>query len=349
VNALVEQRPNLVAGGRPAAIVPRTMDEAYRLGKAICAAGMAPKGMDTPEKCMIAIMRGLEVGLSPMQAIDKIAIVNGRPTIWGDGALGLVRASGLCEWVRETLQGSGDYRTAVCEVKRKGEPDPIKRAFSVQDAKRAGLWNKQGPWQQYPERMLGMRARAFALRDGFADILGGLYLQEEMEGVDGKQPRRPPAPPSQQIEHRTGASASSAPQDAGAEAAQDQAPASEPTDYEALVAEFEDLSQYAQSLEDLDECAAELRPHMDFGTLPDALRTRAQAAFDAARQRLAEPEEEAEPPVDPEDADYKRGRTDFAKKLTKCLNPGIRGDEDRFRRWQRGWLDAQEEAGPDGR
>lgn len=195
----VEPRPSLVTGNRPAAIVPTDMDSAYRLGKAICLAGMAPKGMDTPEKCMIAIMRGMEVGLTPFMALDKIAIVNGRPTIWGDGAIGLVRGSGLCEFIKERIEGAGDARMAVCEAKRRAEPEPIRRTFSVADAKKAGLWGKQGPWQQYPERMLQMRARAFALRDGFADVLGGLYLREEIEDAQPMRditPREePPAPP----------------------------------------------------------------------------------------------------------------------------------------------------------
>jgi hypothetical protein len=194
----VDPRPSLTVGNRPTAIVPTDMDSAYRLAKAICIAGMAPKGMETPEKCMIAIMRGMEVGLTPFMALDKIAIVGNRPTIWGDGALGLVRGSGLCEFVRERIEGKDDARVAVCEVKRRGEPEPIRRTFSVTDAKKAGLWGKAGPWQQYQERMLQMRARAFALRDGFADVLGGLYLREELD--DGRNNDtiardEPPAPP----------------------------------------------------------------------------------------------------------------------------------------------------------
>jgi hypothetical protein len=198
--ATIEARPNLVTGNRPSAIVPTDMDSAYRLAKAICIAGMAPKGMETPEKCMIAIMRGLEVGLTPFMALDKIAIVNGRPVIWGDGAIGLVRGSGLCEFVKERIEGKDDARVAVCEAKRRGEVEPIRRTFSVMDAKKAGLWGKGGPWTQYPERMLSMRARAFALRDGFADVLGGLYLREEIEDTRHapdvvSNDDEPPAPP----------------------------------------------------------------------------------------------------------------------------------------------------------
>ena len=192
--AVIDQaQPRLASGGKIAAIVPQTMEDAYRLAKAVCMAGMAPKGMDTPEKCMISIMRGLEVGLTPFQALDKIAVVNGRPTIWGDGAMALVRGSGLCEFIRETIEGEGDAAVAICRAKRKGEPEPIVGMFSVADAKKASLWGKQGPWQQFPKRMLQMRARAFALRDGFADVLGGLYLKEEMDDVGAV--REPPAPP----------------------------------------------------------------------------------------------------------------------------------------------------------
>ncbi len=181
VVTITEPRPNLVAGARPTAIVPQTMDETFRLSRAICMAGMAPKGLDSPEKCMIAIMHGLEIGLTPMAALQRIAVVNGRPTIWGDGAIGLVRASGLCEFVAERIDGTGDQRRAICETKRKGEPSAVVRTFSVDDAKKAGLWGKSGPWTQYPERMLQMRARAFCLRDVYADVLGGLYLREEMD------------------------------------------------------------------------------------------------------------------------------------------------------------------------
>ena len=170
----------MMAGSRPRPIVPKSLSEAYRIAQAVCAAKMAPKGLDTPEACMIAIMHGLEVGLSPLSALQRIAVINGRPTIWGDGALALVKASGLCEAIEEWIEGD-DPQTwiAVCNLIRKHDPVPVERRFSTEDAKRAKLWGKSGPWSDYPKRMLQMRARAFALRDAFPDVLGGLYLTEE--------------------------------------------------------------------------------------------------------------------------------------------------------------------------
>ncbi|MCP4304176.1 MAG: recombinase RecT [bacterium] len=189
--------PTLNAGAAVRAIVPQTMDEAYRLAKAVCLAGMAPRGLDKPESAMIAILHGLEIGLTPMSALQRIAVVNGRPTIWGDAAIGLVRGSGLCKYVKEEVSGEGDQMVATCTALRKGENEPIIRTFSADDAKAAGLWGKSGPWKQYTKRMLQMRARAFALRDGFADVLGGLYLKEELDDAGDMKdvtPIPPPAP-----------------------------------------------------------------------------------------------------------------------------------------------------------
>jgi hypothetical protein len=191
----VEKMP-ITAGGPVRAIVPQDIDQAFRMATAIIQSGLNPPQLDTPQKVMVCIMCGLEVGLTPMQALQKIAVINNRPTIWGDGALGLVRGSGLCEYVKERIDGQGDKMVAVCEAKRRGEPEPIIRKFSVDDAKLAKLWAKAGPWQQFPTRMLSMRARAFALRDGFADVLGGLYLAEELQGTEPMRDITPPSPPS---------------------------------------------------------------------------------------------------------------------------------------------------------
>ena len=153
--------------------------------RAVVAARMAPSGFETPEACMIAILHGMEVGLTPMSALQRIAVIGGRPTIWGDGAMALVRASGLAASIEERIEGTcpSDW-VGVCSVRRRGDVHPVERRFSVEDARRARLWGKAGPWSEYPQRMLQMRARAFALRDVFADVLGGLYLREEIEGEE---------------------------------------------------------------------------------------------------------------------------------------------------------------------
>ena len=181
-----------VAPRKISAIVPQTIAETAQLADLIFKSGTAPKGMNI-QAVMIAIMRGCEIGLTPFQALDKIAIVNNRPLLMGEAALALVRSSGKAEYIKEWIDGKDDARIAYCEAKRGKEI--ITRKFSVADAKKAGLWGKGGPWSQYPERMLGMRARAFCLRDAFPDCLGGLYLREEFEGVDNVSAFEPETPP----------------------------------------------------------------------------------------------------------------------------------------------------------
>jgi hypothetical protein len=159
-----------------------TFDDAFRFAKMVAASEFAPKDFrGKPESCLLAIQHGSEVGLSPMQSLQSIAVINGRPTIWGDAALALVQSSPVCEYVREYVEGEGDNLTAVCECKRKGYPAPTVSRFSMADAKRAGLAGKSGPWSQYPARMLALRARGFALRNAFADALRGLITAEEAQ------------------------------------------------------------------------------------------------------------------------------------------------------------------------
>jgi hypothetical protein len=190
-------KPQIVAGAQVAALVPQTLDEAFRLSGAIAASGLAPKGIDRPEQIMVAIMAGAELGLAPFQSLQSFAVVNGRPTLWGDGLVAVVRARGVK--LREWIAGEGDGMVAYCECTRPDTGEQIERTFSVADAKKAGLWGKTGPWTQYPKRMLQMRARAWSLRDGCGDMLRGIQVREEVEDF---QPAREVTPQASGIRAR---------------------------------------------------------------------------------------------------------------------------------------------------
>jgi hypothetical protein len=179
---------------RASGLALQSFDDAFRFSKMVSASEFAPKDFrGKPESCMLAIQHGSEVGLSPMQSLQSIAVINGRPTIWGDAALALVQSSPVCEYVREYTEGEGDGLVAVCEAKRKGYPQPTVVRFSMADAKRAGLAGKAGPWTQYPARMLTLRARGFALRNAFADALRGLITAEEAQDYPTPAPAPEPA------------------------------------------------------------------------------------------------------------------------------------------------------------
>jgi len=155
---------------------PQTFEQALTFSNYLADSDMVPKDFKgKPGNCLVAIQWGMEIGLKPLQAMQNIAVINGRPSLWGDAVIALVRSSPLCEYIIE----EDDGRTATCKVKRRGEPEQF-RTFSMDDAKSAGLLGKQGPWTQYPKRMRQMRARAFAVRDVFPDVLKGLPVAEEV-------------------------------------------------------------------------------------------------------------------------------------------------------------------------
>lgn len=167
---------------RGMSFAPQSLKEAMDFSAILADSSFVPKDFQgKPGNVLVAIQWGMELGLQPMQAMQNIAVINGRPSLWGDAVLAMVLASPVCEDVVEYFEGTpgqDDY-TAVCVAKRKGKQDKIGR-FSIAQAKKAKLWTKQGPWQDYPERMLQMRARAFALRDQFPDVLKGMPIAEEV-------------------------------------------------------------------------------------------------------------------------------------------------------------------------
>ncbi len=166
---------------------PQTMDEAMRFAEVISKSAMVPKEYQgKPANTLVAVQWGMELGLAPMQALQNIAVINGKPSVYGDALLAMVRADSRCRGVQEYVEGKGDDMMAVCIIKRAhgDEIEEIKRTFSVGQAKQARLWGKQGPWQQYPERMLQHRARGNAIRDGFPDVIKGLVTVEEAQDME---------------------------------------------------------------------------------------------------------------------------------------------------------------------
>ena len=158
---------------------PSNLQEAMKFSEIIANSDMVPKDFrGKPGNVLVAVQYGAELGLAPMQALQNISVINGKPSVWGDALLAIVRGSQLCEDVAERIEGDGDNAVAICVAKRRGA-SPVEGRFSVADAKKAQLWGKQGPWMQYPKRMLQMRARGFALRDAFPDLLRGIITAEE--------------------------------------------------------------------------------------------------------------------------------------------------------------------------
>lgn len=201
---MTENKSLAIPRGHVPAIMPETFGDVTRMAKLVVMAGMF-KNTNVDEahaQATMAIMQGLECGIAPMQAVQNIAIINGRPCIWGSLVPALIWKNG--HQIEERIEGDDDDRTAYCKITRGDNGAVIERSFSVKQAKAASLFGKAGPWKLYPDRMLQMRARGFCANDGVPDVLRGMYLAEEVQdfapmreptNLTTVEPPAPPAPP----------------------------------------------------------------------------------------------------------------------------------------------------------
>lgn len=167
----------LTTPGEPTfSLSPRNLAEAMEFAKIIASSDMVPKDyVNKPGNVLVAVQTGAELGLKPMQSLQGISVINGRPGIWGDAMWALVISHPEYEDSHEEKTDTG----CTITLKRRGR-SAVVVSFTMDDAKKAGLAGKQGPWQTAPKRMMQMRARAFAARDLFADALKGIKSIEEL-------------------------------------------------------------------------------------------------------------------------------------------------------------------------
>lgn len=199
ITAIIPKEAQGIALTQKGAIALRSVGEAAGFASLMASSGMLPKNT-TPEFATIAIVAGAPLGLNPFESVQSIAVINGRPSLYGDGMKAVVQGSGVWESEQVEWFTNSQKQRVACRVtvRRKGNPTPIVGEFSESMARKAGLWGKTGPWTQYPERMLLARARAFAYRDGFADILKGVRsAEEELDIIDSESPALPAAQPEQ--------------------------------------------------------------------------------------------------------------------------------------------------------
>jgi len=166
-----------------------SLDDMWRFAGYVITSGLAPKGIDKAEGVVVALQFGFELGLSPMQSIQNIAVINKRPCLWGDAVPGLVESSGKQEYGypakfgERKADGSYPDNYGYKYITKRVGRDEYTYIFTVGDAKKAKLWGKEGPWTFYPDRMLLNRARTFCIRDVYPDVLKGIYTVDEVENI----------------------------------------------------------------------------------------------------------------------------------------------------------------------
>lgn len=199
--AVVETKPeekavSPIAFDQAGMMAPKDSAEEWRVAGLFLNSGALPKQFKNVPQVIMALQFLKQHKLPTLVAIRQTTIINGNLSIWGELPLGLVNRSGLNEFFDEYLFDK-DYNKicvtnknldaevfgAVCVAKRKGF-SATERTFTVDDAKKAGLWSKD-IWKLYPKRMLQMRARSVALKDAFPDVLSGIGINEYDHDIFG--------------------------------------------------------------------------------------------------------------------------------------------------------------------
>lgn len=202
--ALATREERAVARADPRAFEPANFQEAASLAVSLCRSGLMPSGLDTPEKVTVAIMMGRELGMTVMQSVRLIHVIEGKPCLSAQGIVGLVKASGACKYFRcvETTDQIATYETL-----RVGAPEPVRMSYTHEQAKNAGLMNptrsgKPSNHVKFPAAMLRARCETALARSEYPDVVGGLYdpdeLTERVEPRDVTPVReaRPPVAPA---------------------------------------------------------------------------------------------------------------------------------------------------------
>lgn len=163
-------------------VLCKTYDALFRYADSVFKSGLAPESFKSPTAILVAMQHGAEIGMKPLQALQNIAVIGKKPSLYGKALPALVMQHGLMDLFEEWIEGEGDQMTAYCKTRRKGFETPRVDTFSVADAKRAGLWGKQ-TWALYPKDMLKYKARARNFNAQFADVLCGLPTFEDVREV----------------------------------------------------------------------------------------------------------------------------------------------------------------------
>ena len=168
---------------RPATLANRgvvqlsTLDDVARLAKIAADSGLAR--VRTPAECAVILMTGAELGLSPMQSLRGIYVVEGRPTLAADTMVAVIRRSGVCALWR-TVESTAERCTI--EAKRTDDERTQSKTWTIADATRAGLAGTN-IWKAYPAQMLRHRCAADLARELFSDVVLGLYDPEEIDSA----------------------------------------------------------------------------------------------------------------------------------------------------------------------
>jgi hypothetical protein len=248
-----------VQGVNTLAYEPTNLDEAFRMAQILVSSGLTPRGVDTPQKAFLIMAQGRELGLSTMQALGNIYVVEGKVSLSSDLMAAMVLKSQVCEYLRVVEMTA---ERATYAAKRKGGNE-FRFSFSWEDANKAGLTGR-ATYKANPADMLRHRALSKTVRAVFPDVVAGLYSRDEAEDIVDVSPRTTVA----EVVHAAAETAQTPALPAAAKVRRraPAAPVAAPVvQAQPVVVEEEPVAEQAAEQEQLEDAAPVAGPHRNEG------------------------------------------------------------------------------------
>lgn len=163
-----------IANTKPTQITITEWDAMRQQAEAYVKSGLLPMAINTPEKALVIMQKGKELGIPPMEAMSSINVIQGKPSVSPQLMLALARRTKELE----NFSIEKTDKQATVKVKRKGQNEVV-IVFTIEMAAQMGLSTKEN-WKKMPGIMLQWRAVAENLRLTFPDAISGLYTYDEM-------------------------------------------------------------------------------------------------------------------------------------------------------------------------
>lgn len=164
------------------ALVPTSIDGAYQLAAWLSNAQLLPPALRGKQADLFTmILAGMELGLPPMAALRGMYIVNGKPALEGKTKAAICLQRGAALYFKR-IEHTPEATT--WETMRAGQTEPVRSRYTKQEAKAAGLLDKEGPWRNYSQRMISHRALGWLCDDVYPDIVLGVATAEDFDTED---------------------------------------------------------------------------------------------------------------------------------------------------------------------
>lgn len=167
---------------------PTDTAEMFRYAAFLANSNLIPRALQRqPADVLVVLLKGQDLGLSPMQSISGINVIDGKAEVGAQMMIARIMQSGLCEYFEPVFEES-DHTRATYVTKRRGGRREIKFVYTVEQADRAGLLKKgrdaaavaRSPWNTQRETMLRRRCGSMLAREVYPDICAGLYDHDEL-------------------------------------------------------------------------------------------------------------------------------------------------------------------------